>query len=59
MGLPPTESDASGIVIDQRGLNCIIDETAFVAGVKQTTDDGLKGWISAGLINLFVPLHSE
>ena len=39
-------------------FNCIVDDTALVAGVKKTTRDGIRKWINHGAINLLVPLHS-
>ncbi|KAJ4374029.1 hypothetical protein N0V83_002768 [Neocucurbitaria cava] len=39
-------------------FNCIVDDTALVAGVKKSTRDGIRKWISQGAIRLFVPLHS-
>ncbi|KAJ4989852.1 hypothetical protein SVAN01_04689 [Stagonosporopsis vannaccii] len=39
-------------------FNCIVDETALIAGVKKSTRDGIRKWISQGAICLFVPLHT-
>ncbi|KAF2997424.1 hypothetical protein E8E13_005823 [Curvularia kusanoi] len=39
-------------------FNCIVDETALIAGVKKSTRDGVRKWISQGAICLFVPLHT-
>ncbi|CAO2657493.1 Nn.00g036190.m01.CDS01 [Neocucurbitaria sp. VM-36] len=39
-------------------FNCIVDDTALVAGVKKSTRDGIRKWISQGAIRLFVPLHT-
>ena len=39
-------------------FNCIVDDTALIAGVKKSTRDGIRKWISQGAIRLFVPLHS-
>jgi hypothetical protein len=39
-------------------FNCIVDETALIAGVKKSTRDGIRKWVSQGAICLFVPLHS-
>ena len=39
-------------------FNCIVDDTALIAGVKKSTRDGIRKWISQGAICLFVPLHS-
>jgi hypothetical protein len=40
-------------------FNCIVDDTALIAGVKKSTRDGIRKWISQGAIRLFVPLHSR
>ena len=40
-------------------FNCIVDDTALIAGVKRSTRDGIRKWISSGAIRLFVPLHSQ
>ena len=39
-------------------FNCIVDDTALIAGVKKSTRDGIRKWVSQGAICLFVPLHS-
>ncbi|KAJ4326352.1 hypothetical protein N0V94_000027 [Neodidymelliopsis sp. IMI 364377] len=39
-------------------FNCIVDDTALIAGVKKSTRDGIRKWISQGAIRLFVPLHT-
>lgn len=39
-------------------FNCIVDETALIAGVKKSTRDGIRKWVSQGAICLFVPLHT-
>lgn len=39
-------------------FNCIVDDTALIAGVKKSTRDGIRKWIAQGAIRLFVPLHS-
>ncbi|KAF3045631.1 hypothetical protein E8E12_010833 [Didymella heteroderae] len=39
-------------------FNCIVDDTALIAGVKKSTRDGIRKWISQGAICLFVPLHT-
>jgi hypothetical protein len=38
-------------------FNCIIDDTALVAGVKKSTRNGIRQWVKNGQIRLFVPLH--
>ncbi|KAJ4343732.1 hypothetical protein N0V87_000012 [Didymella glomerata] len=39
-------------------FNCIVDDTALIAGVKKSTRDGIRKWILQGAICLFVPLHT-
>ncbi|KAF2192278.1 hypothetical protein K469DRAFT_554255 [Zopfia rhizophila CBS 207.26] len=39
-------------------FNCIVDDTALIAGVKKSTRDGIRKWVSHGAIRLFVPLHT-
>jgi hypothetical protein len=39
-------------------FNCIVDDTALIAGVKKSTRDGIRKWVSQGSICLYVPLHS-
>jgi hypothetical protein len=39
-------------------FNCIVDDTALVAGVKKSTRDGIRKWVTQGSIRLYVPLHS-
>lgn len=39
-------------------FNCIVDDTALIAGVKKSTRDGIRKWISQGSIRLYVPLHT-
>ena len=40
-------------------FNCIVDDTALIAGAKKSTRDGIRKWIQQDAIRLFVPLHSE
>lgn len=40
-------------------FNCIVDDTALVAGAKKSTRDGIRKWIAQDAIRLFVPLHSK
>lgn len=40
-------------------FNCIVDDTALVAGVKKSTRNGIRQWVKNGQIRLFVPLHGE
>lgn len=39
-------------------FNCIVDESALVAGVKHTTRDGIRKWVAQDAIRLFIPLQS-
>ncbi|KAF2856898.1 hypothetical protein T440DRAFT_484984 [Plenodomus tracheiphilus IPT5] len=39
-------------------FHCIVDDTALIAGVKKSTRDGIRKWISQGAIRLYVPLHT-
>ncbi|KAJ4366640.1 hypothetical protein N0V95_000141 [Ascochyta clinopodiicola] len=39
-------------------FNCIVDDTALIAGVKKSTRDGIRKWVSQGAICIFVPLHT-
>ncbi|KAF2823410.1 hypothetical protein CC86DRAFT_396197 [Ophiobolus disseminans] len=39
-------------------FNCIVDDTALIAGVKKSTRDGIRKWVSQGSICLYVPLHT-
>ncbi|KAF1941569.1 hypothetical protein EJ02DRAFT_404377 [Clathrospora elynae] len=39
-------------------FNCIVDDTALIAGVKKSTRDGIRKWTAQGAIRLFVPLHT-
>ena len=59
MALPLLQGDGNALSKMPNGVNCIIDETAFIAGVERGTEKGIKEWISAGLIELFIPLYSE
>lgn len=38
-------------------FNCIVDDSALVAGVKKSTRNGIRQWVKNGQIRLFVPLH--
>lgn len=40
-------------------FNCIVDDTALIAGVKKSTRDGIRKWIAQDAIRLYVPLHSR
>ncbi|KAK8213647.1 hypothetical protein IWZ01DRAFT_480612 [Phyllosticta capitalensis] len=39
-------------------FNCIVDDSAFLAGVKKSTRDGIRKWINNGAMRLFVPLYT-
>lgn len=39
-------------------FKCIVDDTALMLGVKKSTRDGIRKWVSQGAINLYVPLHT-
>ncbi|OCK77840.1 hypothetical protein K432DRAFT_418372 [Lepidopterella palustris CBS 459.81] len=39
-------------------FNCIVDDTALIAGVKRSTRDGIRKWVTNGAIRLFVPLET-
>ncbi|KAF2741544.1 hypothetical protein EJ04DRAFT_481023 [Polyplosphaeria fusca] len=39
-------------------FNCIVDDTALIAGVKKTTRDGIRKWVSQEAIRLFIPLYT-
>ena len=53
------ELDQLGAAERKKAMNCFIDETAFVAGMRRDTNDGIKKWIADGSIKLFIPLHSK
>lgn len=38
-------------------FNCIVDDSALVAGVKRSTRNGIRQWVKNTQIRLFVPLH--
>lgn len=39
-------------------FNCIVDDSALIAGAKKSTRDGIRKWITQDAIRLFVPLYS-
>lgn len=41
----------------RKAFNCIVDDSALVAGVKKSTRNGIRQWVKSGQIRLFVPLH--
>lgn len=48
----------AGAMLPARKIfNCIVDDTALVAGVKRSTRNGIRQWVKNGQIRLFVPLH--
>lgn len=44
--------------VTKKVFNCIVDDTALVQGAKKSTRDGIRKWVAAGQIRLFVPLYS-
>jgi len=44
-------------MVGRKIFNCIVDDTALVAGVKKSTRNGIRQWVKNGQIRLFVPLH--
>lgn len=54
-GIAPASDAAAGAP----PLNCIIDESALLAGLKDRTKDNIKHWIRDGAINAFIPLYSS
>ena len=44
-------------LVGRKIFNCILDDTALVAGVKKRTRNGIRQWVKNGQIRLFVPLH--
>lgn len=48
---------AAGLAPARKIFNCIVDDTALVAGVKRSTRNGIRQWVKNGQIRLFVPLH--
>jgi hypothetical protein len=52
---PPVQQQAPA----RKVFNCIVDDTALIAGVKKSTRDGIRKWVSQGAIRLCVPLHSR
>ncbi|CZT17016.1 uncharacterized protein RCC_02848 [Ramularia collo-cygni] len=61
--MPPTPLPAAAAVGSapapaRKIFNCIVDDTALVAGVKRSTRNGIRQWVKNGQIRLFVPLHA-
>ena len=44
---------------ERKIFNCIVDDSALVAGVKKSTRNGIRQWVNNGQIRLFVPLHGR
>ena len=40
-------------------LNCIIDDSALIAGLKDYATANLRQWIRESVVNVFVPLYSK
>lgn len=55
-GAPAQKTQAS-VPHVRKVFNCIVDDSALVAGVKKSTRNGIKQWVKNGQIRLFVPLH--
>lgn len=47
------------LMASRKLFNCILDDTALIAGLKRSTRDGVKKWVNSGSIRIFVPLHSR
>ncbi|CAK4031598.1 Hypothetical predicted protein [Lecanosticta acicola] len=50
--LPPTSRPIRKV------FNCIVDDSALVAGVKKSTRNGIRQWVKNEQVRLFVPLHA-
>ncbi|QDS69174.1 hypothetical protein FKW77_010567 [Venturia effusa] len=46
------------LMASRKPFNCILDDTALIAGLKRSTRDGVKKWVNSGSIRIFVPLHT-
>lgn len=55
----PTSLARGSAQAPRKIFNCIVDDTALVAGVKKSTRNGLRQWVNNGQIRLFVPLHGK
>jgi hypothetical protein len=53
---PQTEKIEGPEQTDREPFNCIVDESALIAGVKAAY---LKEWVIKGDIRIFVPLQSN
>ncbi|KAI9726888.1 MAG: hypothetical protein M1828_000236 [Chrysothrix sp. TS-e1954] len=49
---------ASAAASVEPALNCIIDDSALIAGVRDSAGNNIKQWINNGLINIYVPLYT-
>lgn len=56
-GTPPPPR-TTGAKPTRKVFNCIVDDSALVAGVKKSTKNGIRQWVRNGQIRLFVPLHA-
>ncbi|KAF2007332.1 hypothetical protein P154DRAFT_541526 [Amniculicola lignicola CBS 123094] len=56
--LAPAPAPAPMLEPTRKVFNCIVDDTALIAGVKKSTRDGIRKWVSMGAVRLFVPLHT-
>lgn len=54
---PPAALARLDPLVGRKIFNCIVDDTALVAGVKKSTRNGIRQWVKNGQIRLFVPLH--
>ncbi|KAK3066379.1 hypothetical protein LTR53_017304 [Teratosphaeriaceae sp. CCFEE 6253] len=57
-GPQPTHSQGAASQATRKVFNCIVDDSALVAGVKRSTRNGIRQWVKNGQIRLFVPLHA-
>jgi hypothetical protein len=55
---PPDAATRAPEPPQRKLFNCIVDDTALIAGVKKSTRDGIRKWVAQGSIRLYVPLHS-
>lgn len=53
--LPPTVCTPAA---SRKVFNCIVDESALIAGVKHTTRDGIRKWVAQDAIHLYIPLQT-
>jgi len=58
MPVPVPAAATAGPAPARKIFNCIVDDTALVAGVKRSTRNGIRQWVKNGQIRLFVPLHA-